>query len=119
VLLGAVQRVPQEIFTSSEARWLGIQRIPEEEQPRILLAAVPYALKAADADTLGGKPLSAFVLAEPEAEASLDAPSAPRTNPAMRADPAAAGGVRAAAPGTPVSHSIVPTGFFLASLSGN
>jgi hypothetical protein len=35
----------------------------EAEQPRVLLVSVPYALKAADAETLGGKPLSAFVLA--------------------------------------------------------
>jgi len=27
-----------------------------------MLLSVPYALKAADADTVGGKPLSAFVL---------------------------------------------------------
>jgi hypothetical protein len=33
------------------------------EQPRVMLLSVPYALKAADADTVGGKPLSAFVLA--------------------------------------------------------
>src|SRR4029077_12206102 len=33
--------------------------------PRVLLVSVPYALKAADADTLGGKPLSSFVLANP------------------------------------------------------
>ncbi len=31
------------------------------EQPRVLLVAVPYALKAVDADTLGGKPASAFL----------------------------------------------------------
>ena len=35
------------------------------EQPRVLLVAVPYALKAADADTIEGKPASAFVLAAP------------------------------------------------------
>ena len=35
----------------------------EVEQPRVLLVSVPYALKAADADTLGGLPASAFVLA--------------------------------------------------------
>ena len=30
---------------------------------RVALISVPYALKAADADTIVGKPLSAFVLA--------------------------------------------------------
>jgi hypothetical protein len=51
------------LFTRSQARWLGVQ--PElpgvGELPRVLLVGVPYALKAADADTLGGKPASAYV----------------------------------------------------------
>ena len=55
--------VPLELFASGDARWLGVQLEGESEQPRTLLASVPYALKAADAETVGGKPLSAFVLA--------------------------------------------------------
>jgi trimeric autotransporter adhesin len=39
------------------------------EQPRVLLLSVPYALKAADAQTLGGLPPSAFLLAAPIAAA--------------------------------------------------
>jgi hypothetical protein len=35
----------------------------EVEQSRVLLVSVPYALKASDADTVGGMPASAFVLA--------------------------------------------------------
>src|SRR5207244_5347499 len=66
-LLGAGSRegLPIEMFASGEPRWLGVRaQLPDEaEQPRILLLSVPYALKAADAETLGGKPLSAFVLA--------------------------------------------------------
>ena len=31
-----------------------------------MLVAVPYALSAADADTLGGKPLSLFALTGPD-----------------------------------------------------
>src|SRR6266446_1251255 len=59
--------LPLELFTSGEPRWLGVQvNLPKElEQPRVLLVSVPYALKAADAETLGGKPLSSFVLASP------------------------------------------------------
>jgi len=68
VLLGSTQSegLPLELFSSGEARWLGVQvNLPgEEEQPRVLLVSVPYALKAADAETLGGKPPSAFLLAE-------------------------------------------------------
>jgi hypothetical protein len=60
--------LPIEIFTSGEPRWLGVQaqQPGDAEQPRILLVSVPYALKAADADTIGGKPASAFVLAQPD-----------------------------------------------------
>src|SRR5258707_8661187 len=69
VLLGSTKSegLPLELFTAGEPRWLGVQvNLPKEvEQPRVLLVSVPYALKAADADTLGGKPLSSFVLAPP------------------------------------------------------
>ena len=61
--------VPLDIFTSGQAQWLGIQSDGSQEQERILLATVPYAAKAGDAETLGGKPLSAFVLATPTASA--------------------------------------------------
>ena len=66
VLLGATSPngLPLDLFTSGKALWLGVQ--PQlagvGEQPRTLLVAVPYALKAVDADTLGGKPVSAFAM---------------------------------------------------------
>lgn len=66
VLLGAqhAEGVPMELFTSGEARWLGIHvQGQSTEQPRVLLVSVPYALKAADAETVGGLPPSAFVRA--------------------------------------------------------
>ena len=72
-LLGATTSggVPVELFSSGESRWLGVQPIQSRdsdgavlpEQPRVLLVSVPYALKAADAETVGGLPPSAFVLA--------------------------------------------------------
>jgi hypothetical protein len=52
-----------DLFSGGEARWLGVRVNGGEEQPRILLLSVPYALKAADAETIGGLPPSAFVLA--------------------------------------------------------
>jgi hypothetical protein len=55
--------LPLDLFASGEARWLGVSINAAEEQPRILLLSVPYALKAADAETLGGIPASAFLLA--------------------------------------------------------
>ena len=67
VLLGAntADGLPLDMFVTGTARWLGV--LPAlsgvAEQPRVLLVGVPYAMKAADADTLGGKPASAFLLA--------------------------------------------------------
>jgi len=75
VLLGAEtsEGLPLEIFSTGEARWLEAtvldetSSLPAAGRPRILLVSVPYALKAADAETLGGKPPSAFVLAQTSA----------------------------------------------------
>jgi hypothetical protein len=57
--------LPLDLFSTGEARWLGVQVSGQPEQPRVLLLSVPYALKAADAETIGGLPPSAFVLATP------------------------------------------------------
>jgi len=84
-LLGSMQPegLPQDLFSSGRARWLGVTpQVPGvAEQPRVLLVGVPYALKAADADTLGGLPASAFLQA-----------AAPATSP--QAGPARISGVR-------------------------
>jgi len=61
VSLGTEKALPADLFASGEARWLGVQVAEQAEQPLALLASVPYALKAADAETLGGKPASAFL----------------------------------------------------------
>src|SRR5580658_7817026 len=57
-LLGSTQPegLPTELFKSAQAQWLGVARQGEQEQPRIMLVSVPFALKAGDAETLGGKP---------------------------------------------------------------
>ncbi len=72
VVLGATRSegLPLDAFISGEARWLGVRVEGDGEGPRIQLVSVPYALKAADADTVGGKPVSAFVLAEAPATLS-------------------------------------------------
>jgi hypothetical protein len=69
VELGSSSRngLPTDLFSSGEARWLGVQATGQPEQSRVLLVSVPYALKAADAETIGGLPPSAFVLASPPA----------------------------------------------------
>jgi hypothetical protein len=81
-LLGSstVSGIPFEVFSSNQARWLGVQVQGQAEQARVLLVSVPYALKAADAQTLGGLPASAFLRADaatvaaatPEATATVD-----------------------------------------------
>jgi hypothetical protein len=67
VMLGSTlsQGLPSNLFASGAARWLGVQAQGQPEQPRVLLVAVPYALKALDAETIGGKSASAFALATP------------------------------------------------------
>jgi trimeric autotransporter adhesin len=52
---------PAEIFGTGESRWLGVTIARQPEMPRVLLASVPYALKAGDAQTLGGLPASSYV----------------------------------------------------------
>jgi trimeric autotransporter adhesin len=65
VLLGSttVEGLPANVFTSEQAHWVGVRISGQEEQPRVLLLSVPYALKAGDAETIGGLPPSAFMLA--------------------------------------------------------
>jgi hypothetical protein len=65
VALGSTssQGLPANVFATGEARWLGVQVQGQTEQPRVLLMSVPYALKALDAQTLGGRPASAFLAA--------------------------------------------------------
>jgi hypothetical protein len=54
--------LPADYFKSTSARYLGISVQGEVEQPRTLVYAVPYAIKAQDADTLGGRTAADFVL---------------------------------------------------------
>lgn len=65
VLLGSTKPdgLPTDLFTSVQARWVGVQISGQNEQPRFLLVSAPYAMKAGDAETIGGLPPSAFMLA--------------------------------------------------------
>src|SRR5579863_3359447 len=73
VMLGSATShgLPAGTFASGEARWLGVQAQGQAEQARTLLMSVPYALKALDAETIGGKPLSALQLAAPNGGSSF------------------------------------------------
>src|SRR5579863_4770056 len=92
VQLGATKSegLPLDLFASGTARWLGVTINGGEEQPRILLLSVPYALKAADAETVGGLPASAFVLANKQATGGNSA-HASANNTAPLANPAVTG----------------------------
>src|SRR5260370_39954524 len=67
-MLGATKSegLPLHLFMAAESCWLGAQvQLPGEgELPRVLLVSVPYALKAADAETVGGKRAWVFVKTE-------------------------------------------------------
>ncbi|MCU1284858.1 MAG: hypothetical protein JWO13_1208 [Acidobacteriales bacterium] len=66
VLLGSTsaEGLPVELFAGDDAHWIAVFTEGTKNLPRTLMVSVPYALKAADADTLGGKPISAFLLAD-------------------------------------------------------
>ncbi len=68
----STEGLPVALFAAGESRWLGVRfaRPGETEQPRVLLTSVPYALRASDADTLGGLPPSAFLRSAATAGAS-------------------------------------------------
>jgi hypothetical protein len=87
VQLGATKPdgLPLDLFSSGEARWLGVTINGGTEQPRVLLLSVPYALKALDADTLGGRPASAFMVA-PTAASSASHPAASVPPPVEQAN---------------------------------
>jgi hypothetical protein len=78
VQLGATltSGLPADLFATGEARWLEVQIAGEAPRPRVLLVSVPYALKAADAATLGGLPASAFALAGSSLVAGSASPAA-------------------------------------------
>ena len=67
LLLGASHPdgIPAAVFAATSPQWLGtrFERPAEVEGPRVRLTSVPYALRASDADTLGGRPASDYVVA--------------------------------------------------------
>ncbi len=112
------QGLPTDLFASGEARWLGVQAEGQAEQPRVLLLSVPYALKAGDAETIGGLPASAFVLAAPAGAAmanttasALAVPNTATVAPLASSDVTTTGGTGNTIPlfttGTNIQNSIL------------
>ena len=108
VMLGSTSStgLPAGIFVAGQAHWLGVQvqGQQQDEQPRVLLVSAPYALKAGDAQTLGGLPASAFVLAAPRtggasraategASATTEKSISPAASSKVTADVTTSGGV--------------------------
>jgi len=79
VMLGSTSStgLPSSIFTTGTAHWLGVKVEGQTEEARVLLVSAPYALKAGDAETIGGLPASAFVLAAPTAKSGTPGAATP------------------------------------------
>ena len=101
VMLGSTSAtgVPSEIFSADQSHWLGVQVNGTEK--RFLLVSVPYAMKAVNADQLGGLPFSEYVTAQ-QLQAALQ--GAAGTGSATPPKTSTTGPVgQAAAAGTPPS----------------
>ncbi len=79
-LLGVASEsgVPVEILAGGQPRWLGVlvHSPGVQEQPRLRLVSVPFAVEAANAESLGGVPASAYVRKEQLAAAAQQAMNA-------------------------------------------
>jgi len=96
VMLGSTTSsgLPSDIFVAGEARWLGVQPQGQAEQSRVMLLSVPYALKAADAQTFGGLPPSAFVLTAPIGVGSASPSSSASASGTAAAPPVGGSGTK-------------------------
>ncbi|MGC2108868.1 MAG: tail fiber domain-containing protein [Candidatus Korobacteraceae bacterium] len=98
--------LPGDLFSQQEQRWLGIQVQGEAEQPRVLLVSVPYALKAHDAETLGGKSVADFVLSNSTSSAANGSNAVPTgTSATGKSQPDKPGTKTAAASAGPTNFS--------------
>ncbi len=80
VLLGSTTAtgLPGDLFSQQEQRWLEVEVQGEAAQPRVMMVSVPYAFKAHEAETLGGKSVSDFVLANGSNSAASAGSAAPQ-----------------------------------------
>jgi hypothetical protein len=108
--------LPLELFASGDARWLEVQIAGQRPQPRIMLISVPYALKAADAATLGGLPASAFALAGSAAAGTPAASARPETTPV---DVTTSGGTVDYLPMFDSSSDLTDSPVFVRVINGN
>ena len=64
--------LPDSAFANGQARWIGVTLGLEQESARIILVATPYSLKASDAETLGGHPITDFALKNAQSPSGTD-----------------------------------------------
>ena len=102
VLLGAntAEGLPASLFPAGESRWVEAQPVGQistilggeaVESPRTLLAAVPYAYKSVDAETLAGRAASDYVTREDLKSSFVGAPIATLPATDLAAEPAISG----------------------------
>jgi len=70
--------IPAAVFGELAAQWMStaFERAGEIEGPRRRVTSTPYAIRAADADTLGGLPASAYLRAPDTKRSATDTKSA-------------------------------------------
>ena len=107
-LLGSTKPdgLPTDLFTTEQARWVGVQVSGQAEQPRVLLVSAPYALKAGDAETLGGKPASAYALATPQTATSAPTSESAKPSGAFNASTNNQNSIQAAISGSGTTNYI-------------
>ncbi|HLK07595.1 MAG TPA: hypothetical protein VKV30_06635 [Candidatus Angelobacter sp.] len=79
VMLGSTSAtgLPPDIFSADQAHWLGVQVNGSEK--RFLLVSVPYAMKAVEAERLGGLLPSDYVTVQ-QLQSALQSAAAPTTS---------------------------------------
>jgi len=92
LVLGATltDGIPPAVFASG-AQWLSTRftRAGEVEGPRVRITSVPYALRASDAETLGGRPASDYLRAPAAGTSDVSAAAAAGTQQSAVAAPEA------------------------------
>jgi hypothetical protein len=104
--------LPMSLFTTVQAHWLAVQPLSQgvAEQPRVLLVSAPYALKAGDAETIGGLPPSAFVRTDASSGTSVGTTTA-GTGSAAPTSTIVGSGTTPANPLPPVSYYNASLGY--------
>jgi len=100
-LLGSTtpEGIPPGVFAADQARWLGVAVNGTEK--RYLLVSVPYAMKAMDAETLGGLTPSQYATVQQLQAALANSTAGGASSVKTASGPAASGGPVAAASSNP------------------